>query len=193
MIYFGEELEECNVEIHDDTILIDGRPLVPQYSTLDVEEESEFRLDDKAQKAVKASLELLDPALPFEENAERVASYLKEKGFTVRKEDLGDVLLETDEGWGVVVLFNEEPRINRERTREEPPELAEKVKELCTNGLVIVDEGIITLVTAEEAEELLESLEGIYTSAEDFPTRIRKIQDLLGIPEKSARKLLMQH
>lgn len=195
VIYFGEELEDCNVEVHDDTILVDGRPLIPMYSTLDFEEESEFVLDDKTQKAVEESLELLDPQLLFEDNAERVASYLKKRGFTVRKEDFyGDVLLETDEGWGVAVLFNEEARIKMSKPQEEAPEeLADTLKELCADGLVIVDEGILTMIPAEEAEEILEALEGIYSSKEDFPTKIKKIQDLIGIPEKSARKLLMQH
>lgn len=195
MIYFGEELEDFTVEVLNDTILIDGRPLIPPYSALDTEEESEFHLDDATQKAVEESLELLDPSLPFEDNAKRVAAYLKEKGVTVRKgEYYGDIYVETDEGWGVTVLFNEQARIKMSTPTGEPvKESVSDLKALLSEGLVIVDKGVLSLVPAQEAEEILQKLEEIYISGESVSEKVKQIQELLEIPEDSAKKLLMQH
>lgn len=196
MIYFGEELDDFTVEVLNDTILIDGRPLIPPYTTLDIEEESEFHLDDATQKAVEESLELLDPSLPFEDNAKRVASYLKEKGVTVRKgEYYGDIYVETDEGWGITVLFNEQARIKMSTPSGEPGSRVpvSDLKALLSEGLVIVDKGFLSLVPAQEAEEILQKLKKIYTSGESISQKVKQIQELLGIPEESAKKLLMQH
>lgn len=195
MIYFGEELEDFTVEVLNDTILIDGRPLIPPCSALDTEEESEFHLDDATQKAVEESLELLDPSLPFEDNAKRVAAYLKEKGVTVRKgEYYGDIYVETDEGWGMTVLFNEQARIKMSTPTGEPvKESVSDLKALLSEGLVIVDKGVLSLVPAQEAEEILQKLEEIYISGESVSEKVKQIQELLEIPEDSAKKLLMQH
>ncbi len=195
MIYFGEELEDFTVEVLNDTILIDGRPLIPPYSALDTEEESEFHLDETTQKAVEESLELLDPSLPFEDNAKRVATYLKEKGVTVRKgEYYGDIYVETDEGWGMTVLFNEQARIKMSTPTGEPvKESVSDLKALLSEGLVIVDKGVLSLVPAQEAEEILQKLEEIYISGESVSEKVKQIQELLEIPEDSAKKLLMQH
>jgi hypothetical protein len=195
LIYFGEEIHDFNVEVRGDTILINGRPLIPPYSALTVEEESPFSLDIKTQKTIEKSLELLNPTLSFDENAERVAAFLQEKGLTVRRgEFYGDVLLETDEGWGVTVLFNEEARIKKSKPfkgvqREPPPTLTEILEE----GLVIVDKGVMSLIPEKEAERILENLKEIYASPEDLPVKIKKVENLLGIQKESARKLLMQH
>lgn len=188
MIYFGEEIDGSRIKIHEGTLLINGRPLFP-YST-PVDEESAFTLDLKTQALIVESLKLLDPAAPFEDNAERVAIYLKERGLTIQRGEYGDVFLDTGKGWGVCVLFNEEARI-AVSTAEEGAEEIE-----CTEileGLTIVDEGGVLLIPAEEAEEILNRLEEIYHSADDHPTKIKKIQNLLEIPEKSAKKLLIQH
>lgn len=193
VIYFGEELDDFDVEIQKDTILIDGRPLIPGYA-LNLDEESEFALDEKTQKIVEKSLHLLDPHCSFEDNAERVAAYLSTKGLTVRRDEFyGDVLLETGEGYGVAVLFNEEARIKMSTTGEIGEDLADHLEELGEDGLVIVDKGFISLIPKEEAAAIEEKLKRIYASKEDIPTKIREIQDLLGIPEESARTLLQQH
>lgn len=42
-------------------------------------------------------------------------------------------------------------------------------------------------------EEILKRLEEICHAENDLPTKTKKIQDLLEIPEKSAKKLLMSH
>lgn len=197
VIYFGKEMDDYEVEVREGAILINGQPLVPSYSTLDLGEESEFMLDDKTQNILEESLKILDPALPFEDNAERVATYLKERGLTVRRgEFYGDVLLETSEGWGVVVLFNEEARIEKSKLafeELEPGKPPSNLEELFKEGLVIVDKGLVSLIPEEEAEEIMKRLEKVYASKEDSPTKIRKIQEILGIPEESARNLLMQH
>ncbi len=184
VIYFGEEMKG-SVTMRGDVVLVDGRPLI-SYSA-PVSEDSEFRLDEETQKAVEESLHLLDPRLPFEDNAKRVETYLKERGLTVRRAEFyGDVLLETEEGWGVVVLFNEEARM--ETAPELPPPPIVEVE-----GLVVVDKGFISLFPREAAETLLKNLEDIYASKEDDSEKIRKIRNLLKIPEESARKLLFTH
>jgi len=198
IIYFGEELDDFKVEIREDTILINGRPLIP-YSTLGSDEKSEYTLDDKTQKIVRESLDLVDPRSSFEENAEKVTNYLREKGLSVKRGKFyGDVLLETGEGWGVVVFFNEEARIQIGKSlKEGEPGKSGKIpsglEEIFKEGLVIVDEGFLSFFPGKEAEEIVEELEKIYVSQEDSPTKIKKIQELLKIPEESARKLLMQH
>jgi hypothetical protein len=182
VIYFGEELEGCTLEVTKGGVLLDGRPLVA-----DTCEESDFNLDDATQTLVEESLQLVDMSLPFEDNAQKVANYLSEKGCTVKRAEFyGDVLLETDEGWGLVVLFNEEARIT-----EVPP--GSYQKESLGEGLVIVDKGAIVLIPKDEAAHIEDILKTIYASEEDFSTKIRKIQDLLGIAGESAEKLLKQH
>jgi hypothetical protein len=186
VIYFGEEIDSSRIKIHEGDLLINGRPLIP-YST-PVDEELEFALDLKTKSLIKESLKLLDPAAPFKDNAERVVTYLEEKGLTVQRGALGDVLLDTGEGWGVCVLFNEEARIAVNTAEEEV-----EIESPRLEGLTIVDEGGLLLIPGEEADEILKRLEEIYHSENDLPTKIKKIQDLLEIPEKSAKKLLMSH
>ncbi|MGD2249081.1 MAG: hypothetical protein PVF58_11805 [Candidatus Methanofastidiosia archaeon] len=195
IIYFGEEMDSSHVKIQNDTVLINGHPLIPSYSIADMEEESEFTLDQKTQKIIKDSLQLLNPHEPFEKNAERVMTYLKEKGLSVRKgEYYNDIYLDTDEGWGVIVLFNEEARIKKEPIPPESfPEKHFNLKELFESGLVIVDKGVLSLIPAEQAAKILKDLQKIYNSQNNIPTKIKKIQNILEIPEESARKLLLQH
>jgi hypothetical protein len=196
IIYFGEEMDSSKVKIQNDTALINGHPLTPSYSAVDIDEESEFTLDQKTQKIVEDSLKLLDPAEPFEKNADRVMTYLKEHGLSVRKgEFYNDIYLDTDEGWGVIVLFNEEARIKKEQLipAESIPEKHFNLKELFESGLIVVDKGVLSLIPAEEAEKILIALNEVYNSQDDLPTKIKQIQDILEIPEESARKLLMQH
>lgn len=184
VIYFGEEMKG-SVTMRGDVVLVDGRPLI-SYSA-PVSEDVEFRLDEKTQKVMEESLHLFDPRLPFEDNARRVETYLKEKGLTVRRAEFyGDVLLETEEGWGCVVLFNEEARMETAPELGPPPTLE-------MEGLVVVDKGFISLFPLKEAETLLKNLEDIYASKEDDSRKIRRIRNLLKIPEESARKLLMHH
>lgn len=191
LIYFGEEMEEVEVEISNDTIMVNGRPLIPSYSAPHLEEESEFKLDDETQKVIREALEHTDSHLSFEDNAQRVIDYLKEKGINVRREDgYGDVLVETDEGWGEIVLFNEEARIKTETQTEE---MGHEVEGLLQEGLVIVDEGFVSFIPEKEAEEIEKKLKEVYASKEKFSSKIRKIRDILGIPEESARKLLAHH
>ncbi len=186
VIYFGEEINGSRVKVHEGALLIDGRPLIP-YST-PVDEESEFALDLKTKTLMEESLKLLDPAASFEDNAERVATYLEEKGLTVKRGEYKDVFLDTGKGWGVCVLFNEEARIAVSAADKEEYE-----RENTLEGLTIVDEGGLLMIPEKEAEEILKQLEEIYHAEDDLPTKIKKIQNLLEIPEKSAKKLLMSH
>ena len=73
-----------------------------------------FRLDKATEAIVKEGLALIEqfPSRPFEERAQMLTKFLEERGVNVeRDKTFGDVLAASSEGWGVVVLFNEEARI----------------------------------------------------------------------------------
>ena len=184
LIYFGEDIQNPYVKVHDNTPFINGHPLFPPYST-----DETFCHPENIQKSVEESLALLDPRRTFEENAQRVAAYLEENGLNVRREDTyGDVLVETDEGYGVVVLFNEKARINTGAGRSQP-ETPDNIEDLL-RGFIIVDKGFFLAIPEEEAAEIEKKLDTIYASQDPLAVKVKKIQSLLGIPEESARNLL---
>lgn len=74
----------------------------------------EFELDKETEAKIEKGLKYIEKFADrsFEERAQMLMKFLKEKGLKVeRDKTFGDVLLTTSAGWGVVVLFNEAARI----------------------------------------------------------------------------------
>ena len=74
----------------------------------------EFELDKETEAKVNEGLKYIEKFAnrSFEERAQMLTKFLREKGLKVeRDETFGDVLLTTSAGWGVMVLFNETARI----------------------------------------------------------------------------------
>lgn len=74
----------------------------------------EFELDKETEAKVNEGLKYIEKFAnrSFEERAQMLTKFLREKGLKVeRDKTFGDVLLTTSAGWGVMVLFNETARI----------------------------------------------------------------------------------
>ncbi|KON30337.1 hypothetical protein AC480_01370 [miscellaneous Crenarchaeota group archaeon SMTZ1-55] len=77
-----------------------------------------FKLSKETEAIVKEGLEYIGqfPNRPFEERARMLTKFLEERGVNVERDKrFGDVLVTSSNGWGVVMLFNEEARIKEGR------------------------------------------------------------------------------
>ena len=134
----------------------------------------EFELDEKTERIMKEGLSLVEPLDSFEEKSIKLVGFLKEKGVQAhRDETYGDVMINTGKGWGVVALFNEEARVKQIREsgeRIKPSERrypyddavqfsADLRAALDRGDVVAIEQGSLTVIPEEEAEEFLRSID----------------------------------
>lgn len=167
--------------------------------------ELEFELDERTQKALEEGLSLVRSLESFEEKAVKLMEFLKGKGVQAyRDETYGDVMIDTGKGWGVVALFNEEARIEliresgdcepaleRRYPYDDAAQFSAHLRAALDKGdLVVLDAGIMSIIPEDEAKQLLLTMKNIAKSDSPQDKKVKEVSSVLGIPLKSAEKVL---
>ena len=162
-----------------------------------------FELDEITKKTLEEGLSRVSEIERYEEKADELTSFLKEKGVNTYKDDnYGDVMIDTGKGWGVMALFNEEARIALAREAEvlvterripydDAAQFSSSLRAALDGGdLVILDEGTMTVKSSDEAKRARSALEEVARSDVPKDNTVNEIVSILGITGVSAKKLL---